>query len=73
MAVEEKNNKEDKSKTANWGPMGPEMFEMMKKCCPGEKDFSDCAAMMKNKMGAMANMPCCGPGIGKTKPERRKK
>ncbi len=73
MTVEEKNNKEDKSKTANLGPMGPGMFEMMNKCCPGEKAFSDCAAMMKSKMGAMASMPCCGPGIGKTKPERRKK
>ena len=73
MVGEETDKKEDKTKSEGSGPTGPGMFEMMKKCCPDEGSFSDCAAMMKSKMGAMKSMPCCGLGIGKTKPERRKK
>ncbi len=68
MNGEETDKKEDKTKSESSDPMGLGMFEMMKKCCTGEEAFSDCAAMMKSKMGAI-NMPCCGLGIDKTKPE----
>jgi hypothetical protein len=73
MTGEEANNKEDKTKSEGSGPMGSGMFEIMKKCCTGEGAFSDCAAIMESKMGAMTSMPCCGPGIGKTEPDRREK
>ncbi len=73
MNGEETDKKEDKTKSEGSDLTGLEMFEMMKKCCTGEEAFSDCAAMLKSRMGAMTSMPCCGPGIGKTKPERRKK
>jgi hypothetical protein len=73
MASGKTNKKENKTKSEGSDPMGLGMFEMMKKCCPGEGAFSDCAAMIKSKMGAMTSMPCCGLDIGKNKPERRKK
>ncbi len=73
MTNKETDKKEEKTKPEGLGSMGPEMFEMMKKCCPGEGFFSDCAAMMRSKMGAMTSMPCCGADTGKTKSERRKK
>ena len=73
MSAEKTKKKEDKAKSESSGPMGPGMFEMMKKCCTGEEAFADCAAFMKSKMAAMTSMPCCGPGTGKTGPERREK
>jgi hypothetical protein len=73
MTGEEANSKEDKTKSEGSGPMGFGMFEIMNKCCTGQGAFSDCAAIMKSKMGAMTSMPCCGPGIGKTEPDRREK
>jgi hypothetical protein len=73
MTAEETNKKEDKTKSESSGPMGSGMFEMMKKCCEGEGAFLGCAAVMKSMMGAMTNMPCSGPGTGKTGPERREK
>ncbi len=66
MSAEETNKKEAKTKLEGSGPMGSEMFEMMGKCCNGEKTFEDCAAMMKGKMAAMKGMLCCGPDTGKT-------
>ncbi len=73
MNGEETDSKEGKTKSEGPCLTGSGMFEMIKKWCTGEEAFSDCAAMMKSKMGAMTSMPCCGPGTGKTKPERRKK
>jgi hypothetical protein len=73
MTDEATNRKDDKAKSEGSGPMGSGMFEIMKKCCAGEGAFSDCAAMMKNKMGAATSMPCCGADRGKTEPDRRKK
>ncbi len=73
MTDKETDKKEGGTKPEDSSSMGPGMFEMMKKCCPGEEAFSDCAAMMKKKMGAVASMPCCGQGTGKTKPKRSKK
>jgi hypothetical protein len=73
MSTEETNKKEDGTKSESSGPMGSGMFEMMTKCCMGEEAFADCAAMMKNKMAAMASMPCCGPGTGENGPDRRGK
>jgi hypothetical protein len=73
MNCEETNKKEDKTKSEGSGPMGSGMFEMMKKCCTGEKAFSDCATMMKSKIGAMTSMSCCGPVTGKTEADRREK
>ncbi len=73
MSAEETNKKEDRTKSQGSGPMGPGMFEMMTKCCRGEEAFAECAAMMKSKIAAMASMPCCGPGTGKTEPDSREK
>ncbi len=73
MTGEERDSKEGKTKSEGPCPTEHMMFEMMKKCCTGEGASSDCAAMMKRKMGAMTSMPCCGAVIGKTKPERSKK
>jgi hypothetical protein len=73
MNCEETNNKEDKTKSEGSGPRGSGMFEMMEKCCTGEGAFSDCAAIMKSKMGTMTSMPCCGTAKGKTEPDRREK
>ena len=73
MTCEKTDKKEEETKAECSGSMGPEMFEMMKKCCSGEGAFADCTAMMKSKMGAMTSVPCCGPGTGKTEPDRREK
>jgi hypothetical protein len=73
MSAEGTNRKEDGTKSESSGPTGPGMFEMMRKCCTGEGAFAGCAAVMKSKMAAMAGMPCCGPGTGKTGPGRREK
>jgi hypothetical protein len=73
MSAEETNKTEDKTKSERSGPMGSGMFEMMTKCCTGKEAFADCAAMMKGKIAAMTSMPCCGPGTGKTGPDKRKK
>ncbi len=73
MTGDETDNKEGKTKSEGPCPTRPMMFEMMKNCCAGEGTFSDCAAMMKRKMGAVTSMPCCGEVMGKTKPERSKK
>jgi len=73
MTGKETNKNEDKTQSEGSSPKGSGMFEVMKKCCAGEGAFSDCAAMMKSKIGAMTSMPCCGPVMGKTEPERRKK
>ncbi len=73
MTAEGTNQKEDKTKSEGSGPMGPGMLDMMKKCCTSEGAFSDCAAMMKNRMGAMTTMPCCGSGIHQSEPDRREK
>ena len=73
MCAEETNKKEDRTKSESSGQMGSGMFEMMTKCCTGEEAFAGCAAMMKSKMAAMTSMPCCGPGTGKTGPDKREK
>ncbi len=39
------------------------MFEMMRKCCEGEKGTIDCSAMME----FMKKCGCCGPVSGETK------
>jgi hypothetical protein len=68
MTAEETNRKENKAKAeiSENNPKGTGTPDMMKACCTGEGAFTDCAAMMKSRMGTMANMPCCGPGIKKT-------
>ena len=73
MSAEETNKKEDRTKSESSGPMGSGMLEMMTLCCTGEGAFADCAAMMKSKMAAMTSTPCCGPGTGKTEPDRKEK
>ncbi len=73
MSAEETSKKDDKTRSEGSGPTGSGMFEMMKKCCTGEGEFSGCAAMMKSRMGAMTNMPCCGPDTKESGPERREK
>ncbi len=73
MAGEETDKKQNKTKSEGSGPMGFGMFEMMQKFCTSEGVFSDCASMMRSKMGAKTGTPCCGPAKGKTKLERRKK
>ncbi len=61
MTGKETNKKENKAKSEGSGQTEFEMFEMMKKCCAGEGTFSDCATIVKSKIGAMSGMPCCGP------------
>ncbi len=42
------------------------MFEMMGKCCAGEKTTIDCSAMMES----MKKGGCCGPASEETRKER---
>ncbi len=56
--TEDKNKKEDKTKSEGLSPMEFAMFEMMGKCCTEQGAVPDCAGMMKNRMAAMTNTPC---------------
>jgi len=73
MTGKETDNKEDRAKSEGSGSMGPEMFEMMKKCCTGMGGLTNCSTMMKDMMGKMKSHPCCSPGTEDIESERRKK
>lgn len=75
MTGEETSKKEDKAKSdkSGTGPTGCEELDMMKTCYTGEGAFSDCAAMMASRMGAMTKMPCCRSGIKTTEHDGREK
>lgn len=72
MTCKEAKKKEDQ-KSEGSGPAGSGMFEMMKKCCPGEEAFSDCSTMMKGMMETMRSHPCCAPKAKDAEPEEGKK
>ncbi len=73
MTCEEAKKKDDQTKSESPGPMGSEMFEMMKKCCTGEEAFSDCSAMMKGMMETMRGHSCCAPKTKGAEPEEGEK
>lgn len=64
---ETKDNK-TKEEGPDFGCSSPEnfkkMYEMMKKCCPGQSESADFSAMMKG----MKEM-CCGPATENNKVE----
>ncbi len=73
MTGEERDSKEGKTKSAGPCPTEHMMFEMMKKCCPGEEAFSDCSTMVKGMMETMRSHPCCAPKAKDAEPEEGKK
>ncbi len=73
MTAEEKNKKEDKTKSKHSGPMGYGMMDMMGKCCSGEGAFVDCSTMMKGMIKKIRSQSRCAPKTKDPGPERREK
>ena len=69
----ETDNKEYRTKSEGSGSMGPEMFDIMKKCCTGMGGPTDCSTMMRDMMEKMKSHPRCSPGTEDIESDRRKK
>ena len=72
MTTEGTNKKEDRAASDKPGTGGGccSGFDMMKKFCTDKGAFSDCADMMKSRMG-MTTRFCCGAGKNEAEHVRR--